>query len=88
MAQYALSCPALPTCGLALTEAERMQREMVGGFDALLARHGLADRRVSVRITGCPNGCARHLCRRYRHRRAACPAFTPSMSAAISKARD
>jgi sulfite reductase (ferredoxin) len=59
MARFALSCPALPTCGLALTEAERMHGEMVDGFDALLARHGLADRRVSVRITGCPNGCAR-----------------------------
>jgi sulfite reductase (ferredoxin) len=59
MARFALSCPALPTCGLALTEAERMHAEMVDGFDALLARHGLADRRVSLRITGCPNGCAR-----------------------------
>jgi sulfite reductase (ferredoxin) len=59
MAQYALSCPALPTCGLALTEAERMHPEIVGGFDALLAKHGLAERRISVRITGCPNGCAR-----------------------------
>ena len=59
MAQYALSCPALPTCGLALTEAERMHPEIVGGIDALLALHGLQDRRVSVRITGCPNGCAR-----------------------------
>ncbi len=59
MAQYALSCPALPTCGLALTEAERMHPEIVGGIDALLARYGLSQRRVSVRITGCPNGCAR-----------------------------
>ncbi len=59
MARFAISCPALPTCGLALTEAERMHGEMVGGFDALLAKHGLAERRVSVRITGCPNGCAR-----------------------------
>jgi sulfite reductase (ferredoxin) len=59
MAQYALSCPALPTCGLALTEAERMHGEIVGGIDQLLARHGLASQRVSVRITGCPNGCAR-----------------------------
>ena len=59
MAQYALSCPALPTCGLALTEAERMHPEIVGGIDELLARYGLADRRISVRITGCPNGCAR-----------------------------
>ncbi len=59
MAQYALSCPALPTCGLALTEAERMHPEIVGGVDGLLARHGLSDRRISLRITGCPNGCAR-----------------------------
>ncbi len=59
MAQFALSCPALPTCGLALTEAERMHPEIVTGFDALLVRHGLAQRRISVRITGCPNGCAR-----------------------------
>ncbi len=59
MAQYALSCPALPTCGLALTEAERMHAEMVDGFDALLTKHGLSERRISVRITGCPNGCAR-----------------------------
>ena len=59
MAQYALSCPALPTCGLALTEAERMHAEMVDGFDALLKKHGMAGRRISVRITGCPNGCAR-----------------------------
>jgi sulfite reductase (ferredoxin) len=59
MAQYALSCPALPTCGLALTEAERMHPEIVGGIDALLAKYGLSQRRISVRITGCPNGCAR-----------------------------
>jgi sulfite reductase (ferredoxin) len=59
MAQYALSCPALPTCGLALTEAERIHPEIVGGIDALLAKHGLSNRRISVRITGCPNGCAR-----------------------------
>ncbi len=59
MAQFALSCPALPTCGLALTEAERMHPEIVAGFDALLSRHNLAAQRISIRITGCPNGCAR-----------------------------
>ncbi len=59
MAQYALSCPALPTCGLALTEAERMHGEIVGGIDVLLAKYGLSDRRLSLRITGCPNGCTR-----------------------------
>ena len=69
MAQYALSCPALPTCGLALTEAERMHPEIVGGIDALLALHNLQDRRISVRITGCPERLRAHLRRRHRHRR-------------------
>ncbi len=36
-----------------------MHPEIVGGLDALLARYGLSQRRISVRITGCPNGCAR-----------------------------
>lgn len=59
LAQFALACPALPTCGLALTEAERIQPEIVDGMDALLAKYGMAERRISLRITGCPNGCAR-----------------------------
>lgn len=59
LAAWALSCPALPTCGLALTEAERVHGPFVAGMDAALARHGLADRLISFRITGCPNGCAR-----------------------------
>ena len=58
-ARFALACPALPTCGLALTEAERVQPEFVAGIDAVLARHGLSDRQISLRITGCPNGCCR-----------------------------
>ncbi len=58
-ARWALSCPALPTCGLALTEAERVHAPLVEQMDAVLARHGLTDRRISFRITGCPNGCAR-----------------------------
>jgi sulfite reductase (ferredoxin) len=56
---WALACPALPTCGLALTEAERVRDPFVAAFDALFAAHGLAGERVSLRITGCPNGCAR-----------------------------
>ena len=59
LARWALSCPALPTCGLALTEAERVHAPFVERMDAALARHGLADRRISFRITGCPNGCVR-----------------------------
>jgi sulfite reductase (ferredoxin) len=57
--RWALACPALPTCGLALTEAERVQGDIVGAIEGRLARHGLAHERLSIRITGCPNGCAR-----------------------------
>jgi sulfite reductase beta subunit-like hemoprotein len=59
VARWALACPALPTCGLALTEAERVRAPMVAAIEAALARHGLGRERISVRITGCPNGCAR-----------------------------
>ncbi len=57
--RWALACPALPTCGLALTEAERVREPIIDGIEAALHRLGLADERISVRITGCPNGCAR-----------------------------
>jgi sulfite reductase (ferredoxin) len=57
--RWALACPALPTCALALTEAERVREPMIDAIGAALARHGLADERLSIRITGCPNGCAR-----------------------------
>lgn len=59
VARWSLACPALPTCGLALSEAERVQDGMVGAIHAALARHGLGDEKLAVRITGCPNGCAR-----------------------------
>ena len=59
MERWALACPALPSCGLALTEAERVQPEIVGAIAARLRRWGLENERLSVRITGCPNGCAR-----------------------------
>ena len=57
--RWALACPALPSCGLALTEAERVQPEIVAAIAARLERWGLEHERISVRITGCPNGCAR-----------------------------
>jgi sulfite reductase (ferredoxin) len=57
--RWALACPALPSCGLALTEAERVREEIVGGIAARLAHYGLEGERLSLRITGCPNGCAR-----------------------------
>ncbi|MBD0271142.1 MAG: NADPH-dependent assimilatory sulfite reductase hemoprotein subunit, partial [Acetobacteraceae bacterium] len=59
LARWALACPALPTCGLALTEAERVRAPILAQIEAAMARHGLSEERVSLRITGCPNGCAR-----------------------------
>ncbi|RHX87883.1 NADPH-dependent assimilatory sulfite reductase hemoprotein subunit [Leptospira stimsonii] len=55
----ALACPALPTCSLALTESERTFPELLNGIQKVLEKHGLSDRAPVVRMTGCPNGCAR-----------------------------
>jgi sulfite reductase (NADPH) hemoprotein beta-component len=55
----ALACVALPTCALAMAEAERYLPGFVDRVDALLAKHGLRNIPLTVRITGCPNGCAR-----------------------------
>jgi sulfite reductase (NADPH) hemoprotein beta-component len=57
--QQALACVALPTCGLAMAEAERYLPELTGKVEALLDAHGLLQESISLRITGCPNGCAR-----------------------------
>ena len=57
--RWALACPALPTCGLALTEAERVRDGIVAAIEARLRRYGIEHERLSIRITGCPNGCAR-----------------------------
>ncbi len=59
LSQWALACSALPTCGLALTEAERVRLPAVAEIEQVLARHGMERERISLRITGCPNGCAR-----------------------------
>jgi sulfite reductase (NADPH) hemoprotein beta-component len=55
----ALSCVALPTCGLALTESERVLPDLLEKFETVLEEAGLRDDAISLRITGCPNGCAR-----------------------------
>ena len=55
----AMACPALPTCGLSLAESERYLPEFLGVVENLLEDEGLADEQVIVRMTGCPNGCAR-----------------------------
>jgi len=55
----ALSCVALPTCSLALTESERVLPAILEKFDNVLDEAGLRDQAISLRVTGCPNGCAR-----------------------------
>jgi sulfite reductase (ferredoxin) len=59
IARLAMACPALPTCGLAVTEAERVIGSVVAELQAELDALGLDDAVPSVRMTGCPNGCAR-----------------------------
>jgi len=56
---HALACVALPTCPLAMAEAERYLPELLGKFEALLESHGLREAPISLRISGCPNGCSR-----------------------------
>ncbi|NND58965.1 MAG: NADPH-dependent assimilatory sulfite reductase hemoprotein subunit [Gammaproteobacteria bacterium] len=55
----AMACVALPTCGLAMAEAERYLPDFMDRVAAVLARHKLPGDDITVRITGCPNGCAR-----------------------------
>jgi sulfite reductase (NADPH) hemoprotein beta-component len=55
----AMACVALPTCGLALAESERYLPELLDALDAKLAAHGLSADDIVIRVTGCPNGCAR-----------------------------
>ena len=55
----AMACVALPTCGLALAEAERALPVLIERFEALLTEVGIAEEEIVFRITGCPNGCAR-----------------------------
>ena len=57
--RFAMACPALPTCGQALAEAERVLPTLIRQIEADLQALGLGDEPLSVRMTGCPNGCAR-----------------------------
>jgi sulfite reductase (ferredoxin) len=57
--QLGLACPAIPTCGLAISESERILPGLIDELEKELAQLGLAEERISIRMTGCPNGCAR-----------------------------
>ncbi|GAB1717178.1 MAG: sulfite reductase (NADPH) beta subunit [Nitrobacter sp.] len=54
-----MACVALPTCGLAMAESERYLPDLVTRIEAILNTHGLKDDPITIRMTGCPNGCAR-----------------------------
>ena len=57
--RWSMACPAMPTCGLAVTEAERALPTIMDQLEVALASLGLEAERFTVRMTGCPNGCAR-----------------------------
>jgi sulfite reductase (ferredoxin) len=57
--RFSMACPALPTCGLAVAESERAIPGILDEFEAELEQLGLRDAPITIRMTGCPNGCAR-----------------------------
>ena len=57
--RFSMACPAVPTCGLAISESERVLPRILDELEVELKRLGLQEERLSVRMTGCPNGCAR-----------------------------
>ena len=57
--ENSMACVSLPTCPLAMAEAERFLPQFTDKVDALFAKHGLSDEHIVLRITGCPNGCGR-----------------------------
>lgn len=54
-----MACPALPTCGLAITESERAMPGVLDELESLFEELGVDDEPLTIRMTGCPNGCAR-----------------------------
>jgi len=54
-----MACVAFPTCGLAMAESERYLPTLIDKLDSELKCHGLGDEPITIRMTGCPNGCAR-----------------------------
>jgi sulfite reductase (ferredoxin) len=57
--RLAMACPALPLCGLAQTEAERMMPEYLQQIRNILEKMNIGEEEIMIRMTGCPNGCAR-----------------------------
>ncbi|MDQ0874700.1 sulfite reductase (NADPH) hemoprotein beta-component [Paenibacillus sp. V4I3] len=54
-----MACVSLPTCGMAMAEAERYLPDLIDKIEPMLEEAGLGDKEIVIRMTGCPNGCAR-----------------------------
>lgn len=59
MQLHFMTCVALPTCAKALAEAERVQFPIMDDIQAVMDKYEIGNERITVRVTGCPNGCAR-----------------------------
>jgi len=57
--RQAMACVALPTCGLAMAESERYLPTLLARLEPILAQHGLTQEPITLRVSGCPNGCSR-----------------------------
>ncbi|PWK49992.1 assimilatory sulfite reductase (NADPH) hemoprotein subunit [Pleionea mediterranea] len=57
--RHAMACVSLPTCSLGMAEAERYMPSLLDKVEQLLSDHGLSEQPITMRMTGCPNGCAR-----------------------------
>ena len=57
--ENSMACVSLPTCPLAMAEAERFIPGLIDQVDAIMVKHGMADEHIVLRVTGCPNGCGR-----------------------------
>ncbi|MGH8034099.1 MAG: assimilatory sulfite reductase (NADPH) hemoprotein subunit, partial [Lysobacterales bacterium] len=56
---HSMACVGFPTCGLSMAESERYLPDLVDRIDGLMVKHGLSEQAITIRMTGCPNGCAR-----------------------------
>lgn len=57
--ENSMACVSFPTCPLAMVEAERFLPSFIDNIDNLMAKHGVSDEHIVMRVTGCPNGCGR-----------------------------
>ncbi len=57
--ENSMACVSFPTCPLAMAKARRFLPSFIDNIDNLMAKHGVSDEHIVMRVTGCPNGCGR-----------------------------